>query len=508
MEISALTIQNNINSLNYFVPELLLTGVILVLIIADLFLKKEKSAWTSLIALAGMIGVLVVVLQQYDLGTRSIFNDMLVVDPFSLYFKLLFVASTVMVIFLSIGSIELAGRAVGEYFILLLALTLGLFFMASATNLITIFISIEFVSIISFILAAYLKTRRRSSEAGLKYAIYGAFSSGLMLYGISLLYGLTGTLNIYEIRQVLSVGETNDLTLLVSIILILAGFGYKIASVPFHFWAPDVYEGAPTPITAFLSVGPKAAGFALLIRFFNVALASGNAANGNSTEWFALSGVEWPQILAVIAAATMTLGNLVAIVQNNIKRLLAYSSIAHAGYALMGTVVLSDQGVYATIFYLVVYYLMNLGAFLVVIVFQDVMGSEDINDYKGLAWRAPIPAIAMGVFLFSLTGLPPTAGFIGKFYLFAAVIKGGPAFYWLAVVGVINSVISLYYYARIIKAMFLDKGEEKETVVGLKISPYYVTLLAVLVIPTILLGVYWAPLADLANYSVDFLRTL
>ncbi|RMF62980.1 MAG: NADH-quinone oxidoreductase subunit N, partial [Calditrichaeota bacterium] len=353
-------VQNNIDSLSYFVPELLLVGVAVVLIIADLVLKNERSAWTSFIALAGLVAAFFAVLKQYDLGTRSIFGDMLVVDPFSLYFKLLFLASSVMVVFLSMGSVELAGRPVGEYFTLLVTLTLGMFLMASSTNLVTIYISIELVSIVSFVLAAYLKTRRRSSEAGLKYAIYGAFSSGLMLYGISILYGLTGTLNIYEIRTALMTTHVNSLALLVSILLILAGFGYKIASVPFHFWSPDVYEGAPTPITAFLSVGPKAAGFAMLIRFFDVALVS--TGTDGSSAWFPLGGFDWAQLLAVISAATMTLGNLVAIVQSNIKRLLAYSSIAHAGYALMGAVVLSEQGVYATMFYLVVYYLMNLGA--------------------------------------------------------------------------------------------------------------------------------------------------
>lgn len=500
------SLKNNIESLSYFIPELILTGVILVLIMADIILKKEKSPWTSFVALGGVVIAFLAVLAQYKLGNRSIFNDMLVVDPFALYFKILFLAATLIVVFLSIGSVELAGRPVGEYFTLLMATTLGMFLMASATNLITIFISIELVSVTSFILATYLKTRRRSSEAGLKYAIYGAFSSGLMLYGISLIYGLTGTLNIYEISEVLNTINPDKLTLFISVLLILAGFGYKISAVPFHFWAPDVYEGAPTPITAFLSVGPKAAGFAMLIRFFNVALVAPGT-NGNSAEWFSIAGLDWPQLLAVISAATMTLGNLIAIVQNNVKRLLAYSSIAHAGYAMMGTVLLSEEGIYATIFYLVVYYLMNLGAFLVVIINQDMVGSESINDYKGLAWRAPIPAVAMGVFLFSLTGLPPTAGFVGKFYLFAALIKGGTAYYWLAVVGIINSVISLYYYARIIKAMFLEKIDEKK-LIPLNVSAYYVVLLAVLVIPTILLGVYWAPLADLANNSVEFLRAL
>ncbi|MFQ5636388.1 MAG: NADH-quinone oxidoreductase subunit N [bacterium] len=505
MEYSAL-LQNNLDSLSSFVPEIILTALIVVLIIADLFLKEAKSPWTSIITLIGLLAVGIAVYAQYEMDSRSLFNDMLALDPFALFFKLLFLASTIFVVFLSIGSIELAGRPVGEYFTLIVATTLGMFLMASATNLITIFIAIETVSVTSFILATYLKTRRRSSEAGLKYAIYGAFSSGLMLYGISLLYGLTGSLNIYEINQVLSNSNPNPLALFISVLLIFAGFGYKIASVPFHFWTPDVYEGAPTPVTAFFSVGPKAAGLAMLIRFFNVALVTGGT-NGDASDWYAITGLDWAQFLAVIAAATMTLGNLVAIVQTNVKRLLAYSSIAHAGYALMGVVVFSQQGIYATLFYLVVYYLMNIGAFLVVITNQDLVGSESIEDYKGLIWRAPVPAIAMSVFLFSLTGLPPTAGFIGKFYLFAAVIKSGEAFYWLAIVGIINSVISLYYYARILKAMFFEKSETTETF-KIAVSPYYITLLVVLVIPTILLGVYWAPLADLANYSIEFIRTL
>lgn len=501
-------IQHNIGSLSYFVPELILTGVILILIIADLILKNERSAWTSFIALAGLIAAFVAVLAQYNIDSRSIFSDMLVVDPFSFFFKVLFLASSVFAIFLSIGSVELAGRPVGEYFTLIVALTLGMFLMASATNLLTIFISFEMVSVVSFILATYLKTRRRSSEAGLKYTIYGAFSSGLMLYGISLIYGLTGTFNIHEIARILNSTSPEPLTLFLAVLLMLAGFGYKISAVPFHFWAPDVYEGAPTPITALLSVGPKAAGFALLIRFFNVALVN-TGANGDTAMWFALADLNWPKLLAVISAATMTLGNLVAIMQNNVKRLLAYSSIAHAGYALMGVVTLTELGVSATLFYLTVYYLMNVGAFLVVIINQDLLRSESINDYRGLVWRAPLPAIAMGVFLFSLTGLPPTGGFVGKFYLFSALIQRGESFhYYLAVVGIINSVISLYYYARILKAMYFEAPESKASS-KIAVSPYYVVLLVVLAIPTLVLGVYWQWLIDfLTHNSNSFLKIL
>ncbi|MGH7455121.1 MAG: NADH-quinone oxidoreductase subunit N, partial [bacterium] len=278
---------------------------------------------------------------------------------------------------------------------------------------------------------------------------------------------------------------------------------YKIAAVPFHFWAPDVYEGAPTPVTAFLSVGPKAAGFALLIRFFNTGLAT----TTDGASWNAVAGINWPQLLAVISAATMTLGNLIAIKQNNIKRLLAYSSIAHAGYSLMGAVLLTREGIYATMFYLVAYYLMNLGAFLVVIICQELIKSERIEDYRGLGFRAPVVAAAMTVFLFSLTGLPVTVGFVGKFYLLAALVRGGEQYIWLAIVAVINTVVSLFYYARIFKAMYLETPDDV-ALTRLPVSATAIILLAVLVVPTVLLGAFWGPLFDLAESSVKFFSAL
>lgn len=500
----AISLKDNISSLSYFIPEFILIGLMLVLMIVDIMIKRESTPWLGIIALVGSLIALVAVFAQSSLPATGLFNNMLAVDPFSWFFKLLFLASMVLVVFLSMTSLELAGRNVGEYFILLTATTLGMFWMASATNLLTIFIAIETVSITSFALASYLKTVKRSSEAGLKYTIYGTFSSGLMLYGFSLLYGLTGSLNIVEISKVLASSQPHPLTLFVSVLLILAGFGYKIASVPFHFWAPDVYEGAPTPITAFFSVGPKAAGFALLIRFFNTALAT----TEDGASWYpVMTEVNWPQLLAVISAATMTLGNLIAIKQNNLKRLLAYSSIAHAGYALMGTVLLTREGVYATMFYLVAYYLMNLGAFLVVIICQELIKSERIQDYRGLGYRAPAVAAAMTIFLFSLTGLPVTVGFIGKFYLLAALVRGGEQYLWLAVVAVLNTVVSLFYYARIFKAMYLENTDDL-TLTRLPISPSALVLLAIFAVPTVLLGVYWAPLFDWATSSVKFFAGL
>jgi NADH-quinone oxidoreductase subunit N len=270
----------------------------------------------------------------------------------------------------------------------------------------------------------------------------------------------------------------------------MAGFGYKVASVPFHFWCPDVYQGAPTPVTAFLSVAPKAVGFAMLARFFYLGFSAYDGTAGKAL------GVEWQELLAVVSACTMTLGNLTAIWQTNLKRLLAYSSIAHAGYMMMGVVMLSSAGLKAVMFYAAAYMFMNLGAFLVVIVLAERIGSEDLSGYAGLGWRSPVIAFSMATFLFSLTGLPPTAGFIGKVYLFAAVVSGG--LWWLAVVGVLNSAVSLYYYARVVRAMYLEAPAVSDRVA---VSSLASACLLALCAATLALGVYWSPLAGLADRS-------
>ncbi|MFQ6617945.1 MAG: NADH-quinone oxidoreductase subunit N [Fidelibacterota bacterium] len=491
----------NFESLVYFIPEFILTGTVLILILIDLMLKEKDSGKLAYFALVGLIGTFISLIIIYEKEPISLFNGMLALDPFSFFFKFLFLLTAFFVVLISTAVKELKKRKIGEYYYLILILTLGMFILSSATTLLTIYISIELVSITSYILAGYLKESRRSSEAALKYVIYGAFSSGIMLYGMSLLYGLTGSIHIAEINEKLLLYSSDKLTVILSILFILAGFGYKIASVPFHFWSPDVYEGAPTPFTAFLSVGPKAAGFAVIIRFFNIAMIS--SGNPNLTLWSSLEDINWPQILAAISAVTMTLGNLIAIKQNNLKRLFAYSSIAHAGYTLMGVVLLSRQGIFAVLFYLVAYYLMNLGAFFVVVTVANELETEDINAYTGLAYRAPFLSVSMAIFLFSLTGIPPTAGFIGKFYLFAALIKGGSEYYWLAIVGILNSVISLYYYARILKFMILRVPDIKAEV--LKPSSLCMAVIGILIVPTIILGIYWAPLADFANFSINLL---
>ncbi len=350
---------------------------------------------------------------------------MLVLDPMAVFFKLLLIGASLVVVgaFRFSGSRELAGLGQGEFYALLLGVTFSNLLMASANDLAMLYLALEMVSIASYVMVAYLKGDRMSNEASLKYILFGAVSTGGMLYGLSLLYGMTGSTNLSVIRDVLAAGaaDANRLPLFVVALLVFAGFGFKTASVPFHFWCPDVYQGAPTPVTAFLSVAPKAAGFAMMLRFFFQGLATdGRRAAGT---WPAPSTGR--RSLMVISVLTMTLGNVAALTQTNMKRLLAYSSIAHAGYILMGVVALSENGARAMMVYLLAYLFMNLGAFLVVTLIHNQDGTFDLRDYPGLYRRAPFLTVAMAVFLLSLMGIPPLVGFMGKLYVFAAVIESG-----------------------------------------------------------------------------------
>jgi NADH-quinone oxidoreductase subunit N len=498
----------NVESIAYSYPELILMGTAIVVFLLDFTVRtKEHLGSVALFgcafALLAAIGLRVpftdrwLIQGLFGWGEGWLYSRMIIVDDFAVFFKVIFCLAAFATVWMSLGSNEVRGQNEGEYYGLLLALTVGMLYMASAANLLMAYLSLEFVSLTSYVLTGYLRHNRRSGEAALKYLIYGGVASGTMIYGMSWLYGLAGSLDYAYINAALMQGTVNPLTVFIAILLILAGFGYKITSVPFHMWAPDVYHGAPIPVTAFLSVGSKAAGFAILMRLFYPGL-SQSVADG---EWQFLAGVDWPKLMLVICMATMTLGNFAALNQQNLKRLLAYSSIAHAGYTLMGFVVLNDEGLRAMLFYLVTYYLMNLGAFLVIMIVVNSTGREDIEGFRGLAWRGgAVPAVAMAIFLFSLAGLPPLAGFVGKFYLFAAVVKA--KFYLLALVGLANSLVALYYYARIVRTMFLDMPVGDEGVVVL--DTHNAFLLYFLAIPTILLGVYWAPVFDLADRSVRF----
>ena len=473
---------SNIESLLYFSPEILLVIFAVAVVLLDLVVKDRESIAVAYLSLVGLGCVFAAVLiTHFSFGNAdpvSLFLGMVRLDVFSTFFKILLLLATAATVLFSLRSEELDARLKGEYYALLLAITLGMFLMASSTNLLMIFISLETVSLTSYILAGFLTHNPRSSEAAFKYITYGAVASGTMLFGLSFLFGMAGSGDLGHISvrltELLASGQVSPLAVLIAITFVLAGVGYKIASVPFHMWSPDVYEGAPIPITAFLSVASKSAGFALFIRFFY--------AGFGSTEL--MQAVNWPFMLAIVSALTMTIGNLAALPQQNVKRLLAYSSIAHGGYLLMGGVLLSAEGVGAILFYLVVYLFMNLGAFYVVVLIANEVGSEMVEGYRGLSSRAPLVAWAMVIFLVSLAGIPPFAGFFGKWLLFTAVLEQG--YYWLALVGLLNSVISLYYYARIVKAMFFeDAGEETASV---SFSTGTFALLSVFVIPTIFIG--------------------
>ena len=408
---------------------------------------------------------------------RTVLAGTYAVDGFAVFFKIIALVSTALVILAAMDGIRT--RFEGEFYALLVFTALGLVLMAASTDLILLALSIEFVSLTSYVLAGFLKADPKSNEAGLKYFLYGAAASATMFFGFSILYGLTGTTNLYDMAARLRAAPLPATYLAVA--FMLAGFGFKIAMVPFHQWAPDVYEGAPTPVAAFLSVGSKAAGFAVLARVLLVAVDPAR--------------VDWTLLLAVLAALTMTVGNLLALPQRNIKRMLAYSSISHAGFILIGLAAFrGDFGVPGLLIYLFGYLFTQLGAFFVAVLIGAQLGTDEIPDYAGLSRRAPVSAFLMAVFMLSLTGLPPTSVFVGKFYVLAAAIDNG--LLWLAVVGILNSVISLYYYVGVIRAMYVMPAPTERAVpepAALQVA------LGLTGLGTIVIGLYPQPLIDLAR---------
>ena len=478
-------------SLAYFFPELALTAGILVVIVLDLVAtaggKTGMGERAGRVALIAVGAALVLTLGLRSIGVRGLlaenhptwlFGRMVVFDAFGVFFKVLLGLALLAAVWMSLGSREIRNHPnQGEYYTLLLSSGLGMFLMATAGTLLMAYLSLEFVSLTSYVLTGFLRHDRRSGEAALKYLIYGGVASGAMIYGMSWVFGLTGGMDYAAIaRGVASLDAASRPALFLGLVLVLAGFGYKISAVPFHMWAPDVYTGAPIPVTAFLAVGSKAAGFAMLLRFFHFGV----------TQPEAMAHLPLPELGAVLCVATMTLGNLAALSQTNMKRLLAYSSIAHAGYALLGWVVFAEAGVQAVLLYLAVYYVMNLGAFWIVMLVANATGREDIDGYRGLAWRGgAVPAVMLALFLFSLAGLPPFAGFVGKFYVFAAGVQG--RLYAVVVVGLVNSVISLYYYARVVKMMFLDQPQAGDPVIAF--PPSALGAVGVLSLATLYLGV-------------------
>ena len=483
-------------SVGFFIPEIYLSLLFMLLIVIDLVAKGRKNNLLSITTLVGLAGSLFFIYQQHTMPAGEFFFGMYVLDEFALFFKYFFVISGMLAVIITMADeqFETEVKSIGEYYALIVSMVIGMIMMASSADLLMIFLSMELVSFTAYILTGYFKRNARSSEAALKYLVYGAVSSGLMVYGFSLIYGLTAQTNLLKISTELATHGYDPLVMIFSTLLILAGFGYKIGAVPFHFWSPDVYEGAPTPITAYLSVASKAAGVALLMRFFYIAVPHG----GHSYE--DIMGIDWLSLLILVSVASMIYGNVVALWQKNVKRLLAYSSIAHAGYLLLGIIVMDKLGTQATLFYLLSYFLMNFGAFYVVILIANKTGSENLDDYRGLGRKMPLAGAALTVFLISLVGLPPTLGFIGKLLIFSALLAKGSIYIWLALVGIMTSVISLYYYMLIPLNMYLRESmqhDEKEMSTGMPSQ----ILMAVLMILTIYFGLFFAPLSDFAQSS-------
>ncbi len=481
-----------------FIPELSLVAFAIVVILLDLFIQRK--GWLVVVSIVGLVVSAGFTIAMWGGSAQSIFNNMLAVDNFALFFKLLFLGIAALVILASVDYVSKFARFRGEYYALVLLSTLGMMLMAATAELISIYIALELTSISLYVLVGFLKDPK-SSEASLKYLLLGAVASAVLLFGMALIFGFTGKTQLGEIAQAIQAMSPQTVLaspgLILGIVLLVAGFGFKIAAVPFHMWVPDVYEGAPTPITAYLSVASKAAGFAIILRVFYSAF--------GLPQWLSL---EWGLIFAVLSAIGMTVGNVIAIPQTNIKRMLGYSSIAQAGYLMVGLAAIGFSPMAAIVgrssllFFLACYAVTNLGAFIAIIAISNKLNSDLIDDYSGMGKRAPLLALALTLCLISLIGIPPAAGFMAKFYIFSGAVQHG--LLWLVIIAVINSVISAYYYLRVVKVMWLGEPVSEEKVpssgalrVALALSCLGVLLLGI--IPGYVMG-----LAELAASMFAF----
>ncbi len=484
-------------------PEVTITLIGLLVLAVDIFLKPKRKTILAAIALAGLAIALLVTIQMWD-RNETAFSGMVAVDPYAQFFKLIFILSAAFTILMSPRYLALFNISAGEYYELILFATLGMMVMAAANDLITIYIGLELMAISIYLMAGFQRDSKRSAEASMKYFLLGSFASALLLYGMSFFYGITGKTNLDEISRYLDFTQNmlNARLITLSLVLMTAAFAFKIAAVPFHMWTPDVYEGAPTPLTAFMSVGPKVAAFAVIMRVYMTT--------------FTTLVLDWTDLFWLLSALTMIVGNVVAISQQNIKRMLAYSSIAHAGYLLIGVVAagsameettraglrstLVSESMMSVMVYLFAYMFMNLGTFAVVIsLAKEGDPCESLQDYAGLAKRRPLTAMLMAVLLLSLAGIPPTFGFVGKFYIFKAAIDANNT--PLAVIGVINSVIAAFYYVRIIVYMYMREPAEGALPEG---DPAGMTMYAVITtsVFTLLFGIAPSTIVAMAQNTL------
>ena len=463
-------------------PEILLIVLAGFILVFDAIWKPEVKRNLGWLTAGGLLLVMVIslIFAQPQGNGRLIFGGMVRQDWLSFAFILLFIFAAAITALFAMD-MDVVGQK-GEFYLLMLISTLGMSLMASATDIIMLYLAIETTSIPMYILAGFITRDDKSTESGFKYLLFGAAASSIMLYGFSLLYGFSGQTNIYQIALSFYNPQFPKIAIIGSLLLILVGFGFKISAFPFHFWAPDVYEGAPTPIAGFLSTASKAAGFVVVLRVL-VAIFTPSATP------------DWINLLAIVSVLTMTIGNVLALVQKNIKRLLAFSSIAHAGYILIGVVALSQLGLTSVVFYLIAYLITNLAAFGIVMTFSHVVGSDEISAYSGLSRRKPWLGLAMLVAFLSLAGMPPLAGFVAKIFVFAAAVKVGLV--WLAFVGVINSIIGLYYYLTVLKYVYLFRSDDESK--PLVISRPYSIALTILIFGIILIGTLFGPWFNLST---------
>jgi NADH-quinone oxidoreductase subunit N len=496
--------------LKLIAPELILTLCACVALVMEVVLPRALSRWTGYFALLGLAlaaaSVVVLGMSVWPSSPQTGFYNTIKIDAFAVVFKLTFLAAAALTVAVSLRYLEVEGEQRGEYYALILFATVGMMFLASGYDLIVLYVSLELMALTFYVLVGFTKRERQSNEAGMKYFLLGAFSSGILLYGMSLLFGVAGSTNLGQIapKVAQAVASSTDAAgfglrpmVLLAMIALAAGLFFKIAAVPFHMWAPDAYQGAPTSITAFLSTGSKAASFALYIRIFIEALGG--------------MRVDWAPLLGLVAAVTIMVGNWAAVTQSNSKRLLAYSSISNAGYLLLGLVAANEYGYTGIVVYLVVYTFMNIGAFGVIISLRrrGIIGDE-VEDLAGLGQKEPGMALMMAIFMLSLGGLPVTGGFIGKWFLFGGVIQRGTTegknwYYWLAAWAAFNTVVSFYYYVRFIRTMYIGDRVADERPLALSTSLQ--TALVVCAVAVIFIGVYPHPLIKAAQAVVSALAT-
>ncbi|WP_017652732.1 NAD(P)H-quinone oxidoreductase subunit N [Fortiea contorta] len=493
MDLANLASQLNAGTI---LPEGIVILTLVGVLIVDLILGRPSSRWTGYLAIAGLLISIVALYFQWDNTNPISFSGGFNGDDLSIVFRGIIALSAAVTVLISIRYVEQSGTALAEFIAILLSATLGGMFLSGASELVMIFISLETLSISSYLLTGYTKRDPRSNEAALKYLLIGASSTAVFLYGVSLLYGLSGgQTELSAIANGIAAANVGQsLGLVIALVFVIAGIGFKISAAPFHQWTPDVYEGAPTPVIAFLSVGSKTAGLALAIRLLTVV--------------FALVADEWRFVFTALAVLSMILGNVVALAQNSMKRMLAYSSIAQAGFVMIGLIAGTDAGYSSMIFYIMVYLFMNLCGFTCIILFSLRTGTDQIAEYSGLYQKDPLLTLGLSISLLSLGGIPPLAGFFGKIYLFWAGWQAG--LYWLVLLGLVTSVVSIYYYIRVVKMMVVKEPQEMSEVVRnypeiswnlLGYRPLQVSLIVTL-IATSIAGILSSPLFTLANNSV------